>query len=75
MPTLSEQGGKHEDRMDLYRRDAGADDRQELRMTNEQFLVLAGCIWLAPHIEKPFAQIGSSVMFIVASAIVLGWKP
>ena len=45
-------------------------------MTDEQFLVLAGCIWLAPHIQKPFAQIGSSVMFIVAAAIaLLGWKP
>jgi hypothetical protein len=44
-------------------------------MTEEQFLVLAGCIWLAPHIPKQFAQIGSSVMFIVAAAIGLGWKP
>jgi hypothetical protein len=44
-------------------------------MTNEQFLVLAACIWLAPHMPKQFAQIGSSAMFIVAAAIGLGWKP
>jgi hypothetical protein len=44
-------------------------------MNEEQFLVLAGCIWLAPHIPKPFAQIGSSALFIVAAAIGLGWKP
>jgi hypothetical protein len=42
-------------------------------MTEEQFLVLAGCIWLAPHIPKQFAQIGSSVIFIAAAAIGLGW--
>jgi len=44
-------------------------------MTDEQFLVLAGCIWLAPHMPKQLAQIGSSVTFIVAAAIGLGWKP
>jgi hypothetical protein len=44
-------------------------------MTSEQFLVLAGCIWLAPHIAKPFAQIVGCTMLIVASAIGLGWKP
>jgi hypothetical protein len=44
-------------------------------MNEEQFLVLAGCIWLAPHIPKPFAQIGGSALFIVAAAIGLGWKP
>jgi len=32
----SEQGATHEDRMDLYCRDAGADDHQELRMKIEQ---------------------------------------
>jgi hypothetical protein len=44
-------------------------------MTDQQFLVLAGCIWLAPHIPKQFAQIGSSAIFIAAAAIGLGWKP
>ena len=44
-------------------------------MTEEQFLVLAGCIYIAPHIPKQIAQIGGSVMFIVAAAIGLGWKP
>jgi hypothetical protein len=44
-------------------------------MTEEQFLVLSGCIWLAPHIPKQFAQIGSSAIFIAAAAIGLGWKP
>ena len=44
-------------------------------MTNEQFLVLAGCIWLAPHMQKHFAQIGGCAMLIVASAIQMGWKP
>jgi hypothetical protein len=43
-------------------------------MTSEQFLVLAGCIWLAPHMPKHFAQIGCSVMLIVAAVIGLGWK-
>jgi len=43
-------------------------------MTNEQFLVLAGCIWLAPHMPKHFAQIGTSVVFIVATVIGSGWK-
>jgi hypothetical protein len=44
-------------------------------MTDQQFLVLAGCIWLAPHMHKQFAQIGGCVTLIVASAIGLGWKP
>jgi hypothetical protein len=44
-------------------------------MTDEQFLVLAGCIWLAPHMPKPFAQIGGCIILIVAAAIGLGWKP
>jgi len=48
---------------------------EQKEMTEEQFLVLAGCIYIAPHIPKPFAQIGSSVMFIAAAAIALGWKP
>jgi hypothetical protein len=42
-------------------------------MTEEQFLVLAGCIWLAPHMPKHFAHIGGSAMFIAAAAIGLGW--
>jgi hypothetical protein len=48
---------------------------EQKEMTNEQFLVLAGCIYIAPHMPKPFAQIGSSALFIVAAAIGLGWKP
>lgn len=44
-------------------------------MTDEQFLVLAGCIWLAPHMPKQFAQIGGCTILIVGSAIGLGWKP
>jgi hypothetical protein len=44
-------------------------------MTDEQFLVIAGCIWLAPHMPKHLAQIGGYVMLIVASAIGVGWKP
>jgi len=40
----SEQGGKHEDRMDLYRRDAGADDRQELRMILSQGKLADGLV-------------------------------
>jgi hypothetical protein len=48
---------------------------KEKAMTYEQFLVLAGCIWLAPHMPKQLAQIGGCVMLIVASAIGLGWKP
>jgi hypothetical protein len=44
-------------------------------MTDHQFLVLAGCIWLAPHMPKEFGFFGGSAIFIVASAIGLGWKP
>jgi hypothetical protein len=44
-------------------------------MTNEQFLVLAGCIYIAPHMPKQLSQVGSSALFIVAAAIGLGWKP
>ena len=44
-------------------------------MTDAQFLVLAGCIWLTPHMPKQFAQIGGCVMLIMASAIGLGWLP
>jgi hypothetical protein len=41
-------------------------------MTDHQFLVLAGCIWLAPHMSKGFGFYGSSAIFIVAFAIKLG---
>jgi hypothetical protein len=41
-------------------------------MTNEQFLVLAACIWLAPHMPKQFAFIGGSAILIAASLIGLG---
>jgi len=44
-------------------------------MTDTQFLVLAGMIWLAPHMPKHLAQIGGCTMLIVAVAIGLGWKP
>ena len=44
-------------------------------MTNEQFLILAACIWLAPHVSKQFALIGGCSIMIVAAAIGLGWKP
>jgi len=42
-------------------------------MTNEQFLVLAACVWLAPHMPKGFALIGSCAILIVAASIGLGW--
>lgn len=44
-------------------------------MTDQQFLVLAACIWFAPHMPKHLAQIGGCVTLIVASAIGMGWKP
>lgn len=42
-------------------------------MTNEQFLVLAACVWLAPHTPSGFALIGSCTILIVAAAIGMGW--
>jgi len=44
-------------------------------MTDERFLVLAGCIWLAPHLPKWLVLFNGLAMLIVASAIGLGWKP
>jgi hypothetical protein len=42
-------------------------------MTDAQFLVLAGCIWLTPHTPKQYAQISGCTMLIVAAALELGW--
>jgi hypothetical protein len=44
-------------------------------MTDAQFLVLAACIWIAPHALKPYAQISGYAMLIVAAALELGWMP
>ena len=41
-------------------------------MTDQQFLVLAACIWLAPHVSKQFAFMGGSAILITASLIGLG---
>jgi len=43
-------------------------------MTNEQFLVLVACLWLAPHTPKSIAFINCSLMLVLAAAIGLGWK-
>ena len=42
-------------------------------MTDERFLVLAACIWLAPHMPKQFSLISSCTMLTVAAAVGLGW--
>jgi hypothetical protein len=44
-------------------------------MTDEQFLVLAGCIWLAPHMPKGLGLVNGSAILIVVTAIGLGWLP
>ena len=41
-------------------------------MTNEQLLILAACIWLAPHAPNWLGLINGCVILIVAFAIKLG---
>ena len=43
-------------------------------MTDTQLLVLAACIWIAPHTSKLYAQISGCVMLFVAVVIELGKK-
>ena len=44
-------------------------------MTDERFLILSACIWLAPHVPKGLAIINGCAMLIVVAAIGLGWLP
>jgi len=43
-------------------------------MTDERFLLLAACIWIAPHLPKGFSLINGCAMLILAVATGLGWK-
>jgi len=42
-------------------------------MTEAQFLVILGTIWVSPHLHKGYGQIIGSVMLIVAACKGLGW--
>jgi hypothetical protein len=42
-------------------------------MTEAQFLVLAACIWFAPHVPKELAFINGGIMAITAVSIGMGW--
>ena len=42
-------------------------------MTDERFLILSACIWLAPHVPKGLAIINGCVMLMLVGAIGLGW--
>ena len=42
-------------------------------MTDSQFLVLMGTVWIAPHINKYYAQITGLIMTAVAACKGLGW--
>jgi hypothetical protein len=42
-------------------------------MTDSQLLVLAGMIWVAPHVPAPAGLLGGSLILIAASFNGLGW--
>ncbi len=42
-------------------------------MTDERFLILSACIWLAPHVPKGIGLINGCGALIVAVAIGFGW--
>ena len=44
-----------------------------MNVSDEKFLVLAACVWLAPHVPKQSALIGANLMLITAAIIGLGW--
>ena len=43
------------------------------RMTDTQFLVVIGTIWIAPHVNKYYAQITGSIIICIAACKGLGW--
>jgi hypothetical protein len=47
----------------------------ETSMTDERFLILSACIWLAPHVPKGLAIINGCVLLLLAAAIEFGWMP
>lgn len=42
-------------------------------MTDTQFLVVIGTIWIAPHVNKYYAQITGSIIICLAACKGLGW--
>jgi ABC-type multidrug transport system permease subunit len=44
-------------------------------MTDERFLILSACIWLAPHVPKGISIINCCAMLLLAAAIGFGWMP
>jgi hypothetical protein len=42
-------------------------------MTDTQLLVLAGLIWIAPHVPKLQSLLAGMVLLIIASGRGLGW--
>ena len=42
-------------------------------MTDERFLILSACIWLAPHVPKGIAIVNGCAMLLLAAAIGFGW--
>jgi ABC-type multidrug transport system permease subunit len=42
-------------------------------MTDERFLILSACIWLAPHVPRGIAIINCCAMLLLAAAIGFGW--
>jgi hypothetical protein len=44
-------------------------------MTGTQFLVLAACIWLAPHAPNWLGLVNGCAILLVAASIGLGWLP
>jgi hypothetical protein len=47
----------------------------EAGMTDERFLILSACIWLAPHVPKGIAIANGCVMLLLVAAIGLEWLP
>ena len=42
-------------------------------MTESQFIVLLGVIWIAPHTHPSYAQSVGSIILICAACKGLGW--
>ena len=42
-------------------------------MTETQLLILAGMIWVAPHLPAPAGLLGGSWFLLAAALIGLGW--
>jgi len=42
-------------------------------MTDERFLILSACIWLAPHVPKGIGLLNGCVFLLLTAAIGLGW--